>query len=62
MFENKYLFFYLGFLSGTFTIHRTAGEGGDRLFKPSLPLPHASQTLRLDISRLITEESSPHAS
>ena len=62
MFENKHLFFYLVFLSGTFTIHRTAGKGGDHLFKPSLPLPHASETLRLDISRLITAESSTHAS
>ena len=44
-----YLFFffvYLGFLSGTFTIHGTAGEGGGYLFNSSLPLPPASQTLR----------------
>ena len=39
-------FFYLGFLSRTFTIHRTAGEGGGYLFNSSLPLPPASQTLR----------------
>ena len=39
-------FFYLGFLSRTFTVHRTAGEGGGHLFNSSLPLPPASQTLR----------------
>ena len=39
-------FFYLGFLSRTFTIHRTAGEGGGYLFNSFLPLPPASQTLR----------------
>ena len=45
---DKYFFFfsYLGFLSRTFTIHRTAGEGGGYLFNSSLPLPPASQTLR----------------
>ena len=46
---DKYDFFffsYLGFLSRTFTIHRTAGEGGGYLFNSSLPLPPASQTLR----------------
>ena len=30
--------FYLGFLSWTFTIHRTAGEGGGYLFISFLPL------------------------
>ena len=39
-------FFYLGFLSRTFTIHRAAGEGGGYYFNSSLPLPPASQTLR----------------
>ena len=34
----------LGFLSRTFTIHRTAGEGRGYLFNSSLPLPPASQT------------------
>ena len=43
---RNYVFFYLGFLSRTFTIHRTAGEGGGYFFKSSLPLPPASQTLR----------------
>ena len=36
--------FYLGFLSHTLTIHRTAGEGGGYLCNSSLPLPPASQT------------------
>ena len=39
-------FFYLGFLSRTFTIHKTAGEGGGYLFNSPLPLPPVSQTLR----------------
>ena len=50
-----YYFFYLGFLSRTFTIHRTVGEGGGHLFNSSPSLPLASQT----ISRAITGESSP---
>ena len=41
-----YFFFYLGFLSRTFTIHRTAGIGGGYFFNSSVPLPPASQTLR----------------
>ena len=40
------LFFYLGFLSRTFTVHETAGEGGGYLFNSSLLLPPASQALR----------------
>ena len=43
--QRFFFFFYLGFLSRTFTIHRTAGEGG-YLFNFSLLLPPASQTLR----------------
>ena len=39
-------FYYLGFLSRTFTNHRTAGEGGVHFFNSSLPLPTASQTLK----------------
>ena len=43
-------FFHLDFLSRTFTIHGTAGEGGmgggGYLFNSSLPLPPTSQTLR----------------
>ena len=41
-----FFFFYLGFLSRTFTNHRTAREGGGHFFNSSLPLPPASQTLR----------------
>ena len=44
--KKIFFFFYLGFLSRTFTIHGTAGEGGGYLFNSSLPLPPASQTLR----------------
>ena len=39
-------FFYLGFLSRTFTNHRTPGEGGGHFFNSSRPLPLASETLR----------------
>ena len=34
--------FYLGFLSQTFTIYKTTGEGGGYLCNFSLPLPPAS--------------------
>ena len=40
-------FFYLDFLSRPVTNHRTAGEGGGHFFNFSLPLPPASQALRL---------------
>ena len=43
---NYFVFFYLGFLSRTFTIHRTAREWRGCFFKSSLPLPPASQALR----------------
>ena len=39
-------FFYLGFLSRAFMIHRTAGEGRGYLFNSSLPLATASWALR----------------
>ena len=39
--NSFFCFFYLGFLSWTFTIHRTAGKGGEYLFNSI-----ASQTLR----------------
>ena len=51
------IFFYLGFLSRTFMIHRTTGEGGGYLFNSSLPLPPLHRIL--DISRVIPAESSP---
>ena len=38
-------FFFLGFLSRTFTIHRTAGEGEGYLFNSSLLLPPVSRAL-----------------
>ena len=50
-------FFYLGFLSQTFTIHETAGEGEGIYLTP---LYHFHLLHRhLDISRAITAESSP---
>ena len=52
----KVFLFYQCFLSWTFTIHRTVGERGGHLFNSFLPLPPA---LHLDISRVITAESSP---
>ena len=39
-------FFYLGFLSQTFTNHRTAGEREGHFINSSVPLPPTSQTLR----------------
>ena len=36
----------MGFLTRTFTIHRTAGEGGGYFLNYSLPLPPVSQTYR----------------
>ena len=45
--DNFYIFFfYLGFVSRTFTNHRTAREGGGYSINSSLPLPPASQALR----------------
>ena len=59
--ETHYFFLYLGFLSRTFMIHRTAGGGGGYLLNSSLPLPPASQTLRHysgDYCRELTSEYS----
>ena len=55
--DIKHFFFYLGFLSRTLTIHRTAGEGEGLFFNSSLPLPPALQTM--SISRAITAEILP---
>ena len=53
-----FLFFCLSFLSRTFTIHRTAGEGGGYI--SLTPLYNFHQLHRhLGISRAITAESSP---
>ena len=53
-------FFYLGFLSRKFTIHRTVGEGGGYLFNSFVTLLPASFT-NLDTCQVIsTESSTPH--
>ena len=46
-FYEKYsdFFFYLGFLSRTFTIHGTAEKDGGHVFNSPLPPPPASQIL-----------------
>ena len=44
--KRFFSFFYLGFLSRTFTNNRTAGEGGGHFFNSSLPLPPTPQALR----------------
>ena len=44
--KHNFFYFYMGFLSRTFTIHRTAGDGGEYLFNSSTPFPPASQTFR----------------
>ena len=43
-FSGCVFFFFLGFLSRTFTFHRTAGKGERCLFKSSILLPPASRT------------------
>ena len=58
--NSQSLFFYPGFLSWTFTIHRTAGEGGGYFFKSSLPLPRASQTLTHKLSDFCRDLTSAH--
>ena len=55
------LFFYLGFLSQTFTIHRTAEDGRGYFFKPTLPLPPAQQTLRHQPGNYCRELTSAHS-
>ena len=54
----RIFFFYLGFLSRPFTIHRTAGEVEGYFFNSSLSLSMAFHR-HLDISRTITAERSP---
>ena len=58
---NIYIYFYLGFLTRTLTIHRTAGERGGYLFNSSLPLPLTSQTLRHQLGNYCTEPTSAHS-
>ena len=45
-FVRAFFFFYLSFVSRTFTNHWTAREGGGHSINSSLPLPPALQTLR----------------
>ena len=44
--HNPSFFFYLDFLSQTFTNHRTAGKGVGYFGNSSLPLPPTSHALR----------------
>ena len=53
-----YIFFYLGFLSQTFTIHRTTGEGGGYFCYSSLS---ASQTLRHYLGNYCREITPTHS-
>ena len=45
-FLGFFFFFYLGFLSRTFTNYRTAAEAGGHFFNFSLPLSPSSRSLR----------------
>ena len=55
LFVCLFVFFYLGFLSQTFTNHRTAGEGVGHFCISSLPIPPASQTLRYWLTLKLTD-------
>ena len=54
-------FFFVSFLSQTFTNHKTAGEEGWHFFNSSLPLPPASQTLRHQPGNYCKELTSIHS-
>ena len=54
-------FFYVGFLSRTFTNHRAAGEGGGYFINSSLPFPPASQTLRYQPGDYCRDLTSAHS-
>ena len=57
-------FFYLGFVSQTFTNHMTAREWGRHSINSSVPLPPVSQILRYwlgDYSREVVSAHSPAA-
>ena len=60
IFTNIY-FFFLGFLSQTFMIHRATREGGGYLFNSSLSVPPASQTLRHQQGDFCRELTSAHS-
>ena len=53
--QAKWHFFLSGFLSQTFTIHKTAGEGEGYLYNSCLPLLLCRH---LEVSRAITVENS----
>ena len=53
--------FYLGFLSRTFTIHKTAGKGGGYHFNSSLPLQSTSQIFRNQPGDYCRELTSGHS-
>ena len=55
------ILFYLGFLSRTYTIYRTAGEGGASFYNSCLPLQPASQTLRHQPSNYFRGLTSTHS-
>ena len=57
----KMFFFYLGFLSRTFSNHRTAGEGRGHFFNSSPQLPPTSQTLRHQPGDCCRELTSAHS-
>ena len=57
--EQNFPFFDLGFLSRTFTIHRTAGKVGG--FNSSQPLPPTSQTLKYQPGDYCREFTSTHS-
>ena len=54
-------FFYQGFLSRTFTNHRTAGEGRRHFINSSLPIQPALQTLRHQPGDYCRDFTSPHS-
>ena len=55
-----FFLFYVGFLSQTFTNHKTAGERGGHFCNSSLPLPPASASYWPDSNRepLVSERKS----
>ena len=57
----KMFFFYLGFLSRTFSNHRTAGEGRGHFFNSLPQLPPTSQTLRHQPGDCCRELTSAHS-
>ena len=59
--SQKFDNFYLGFVSRTFTIHRTAGEGGCYVFYYSVPLLLALYALKHKPGNCSRELASPHS-